>query len=108
MDLVVMGASEARGDPAPEDPPLDPALHVLDVADPLVEDRPERLDPGLVHGESAAGTEREPGVVEPSRLVLRALEPMIGQVAERLPERAQGRGRPLVARLLQGLLQSLD
>ena len=89
------GAGQAGGDATPEDPPLGPALHVLRVAHPLVEDRPEGLDPDLVHREAAARPEHEAGEVEPSGFVLRALEPVVGQVAERVPERPQGRGRPL-------------
>ena len=46
--------------------------------------------------------------VEPARLVPGAPEPLVGQVAERLPEGPQGRGRPLVAGDVEGLFQPLD
>ena len=108
IDLLVVGPRQARGHPPPEDPPLGPALHVLGVPDALMEDRPERLDPDLVEREAASRPEEEPGEVEPARLVLGALEPLVGQVAERLPERPQGRGRPLVARRVEDLLEPLD
>ena len=65
MDLLVVGAGQARRHPPPEDPPLGPALHFLGVADALREDRPERLDPDLVERESAAGPQGESGEVEP-------------------------------------------
>ena len=57
------GPVQAGGDPPPEDPPLGPALHVLGVLDPLVEDRPEGLDPDLVEREarSRAGGRSRPG-----------------------------------------------
>ena len=108
MDLVVVRRRQAGRHPPPEDPPLGPALDVLGVPDPLVEDRPEGLDPDLVEREAPARPEAEAGEVEPARLVPRALEPLLGQVAERLPERPQGRGRPLVARDVEHLFEPLD
>ena len=80
-----MLAAQAGRDPPPEDPPLGPALHVLRVLDALVEDRPEGLEPDLVERVTPAGPEAEAGEVEPARFVLRALQPLLGQVAERLP-----------------------
>ena len=108
VDLVVMLAAQAGRDAPPEDPPLGPALHVLRVLDALVEDRPEGLEPDLVEREAAAGPEREAGEVEPARFVLRALQPLIGQVAQRLPAGTQRRGRPLVARNVEQLFEPLD
>ena len=64
--------------------------------------------PELVEREAASRPEEEAGQVEPARLVPRALEPLIGQVAERLPEGAQGRGRPLVARHVEDFFEPLD
>ena len=78
------------------------------MLDPLVKDRPEGLDPDLVEREAPAGPEAEAGEVEPARLVLRALQPLVGQVAERFPQGAQGRGRPLVAGDVEQLLEPLD
>ena len=59
-------------------------------------------------GKPRAGPEAEAGQVEPARLVPRALEPLLGQVAERLPEGPEGRGGPLVARDVEDLLEPLD
>ena len=108
MDLVVVRPVQAGGDPPPEDPPLGPALDVLGVLDPLMEHRPEGLDPDLVEREAAARPEAVAGEVAPARLVPGALGPVVGQVAERLPEGAQGRRRPVVARDVEDLFQPLD
>ncbi len=85
MDLLVMGLVQPRRDAPPEDPPLGPALRILDVLDPLVERRPEGLDPRLVEREPDTGPEDVAGHVEPPRLVLRRFIPPIGQVPKRLP-----------------------
>ena len=100
--------AQAGGHPPPEDPPLGPALHVFLCLHALVEDRPEGLEADLVERKPRPGPEREAGEVEPARLVLRALDPLVGQVAERLPERPQGRGGPLVARDVEQFLEPLD
>ena len=60
MDLVVVGTSRPGRDPPPEDPPVGPALHILGVLDPLVEDRPERFDPDFVERIAAPGRSRSP------------------------------------------------
>ena len=54
------------------------------------------------------GRRHEPGQVEPARLVPGALEPLLGQVAQRLPERPEGRRGPLVAGHVEDLLEPLD
>ena len=59
-------------------------------------------------GNPVPGPEAVAGQVEPARLVPGRLEPLLGQVAERLPEGAQGRRRPLVAGDVQHLFQPLD
>src|SRR5204863_7087426 len=99
---------QARRHPPPEDPPLRPALHLLREADSLMKQGPERLDPDLVEREPPTGPEDESSQVEPPGLVLGALEPLVRQLAQRLPERAQGRGRPLIAGRVEELLEPLD
>ena len=60
IDLVVVRARQARRHPAPEDPPLGPALHVLGVLDSLMKDRPEGLILSSSSGKPRPGRRKKP------------------------------------------------
>ena len=108
VDLVVVSLVQAGGDPTPEDPPLDPALEVLGVGEPLVEGRPEALDPDRVHREADPGAEAVAGQVQPALLVTGGPRSIARRLAERLPEGPQCRGRPVVSGRIEEVLQMLD
>ena len=108
MDLLVVGPRQAGRHAPPEDPPFGPALEVLGVADARMEDRPEGLDPRLVEREARPRAQAEARQVEPARLVPGGLEPPLGRVAQRLPERPEGRRGPLVPGGVECLFQPLD
>ena len=107
MNLLVMGPDEAGGDPPPEHPPIGPALQVPAVLDPLVEHRPEGLDPVLVERESGPGSEAEPGQVEPARFVPRPFQAELERIADRLPEGPKGRRGPGLPRSIEESLPAV-
>src|SRR3954468_3374060 len=102
-DLVLLRARQPARHATPQDPPLELARVVLVVDDPGVEQPPGLLDAPVVERIAEPGTQRVADEVVPARLVRRRLAAAAAQILERLPQRAQDRERPAVARPEDGL-----
>src|SRR5262249_35071367 len=77
IDIGLLIAIETAGDAAPEDPPVDLALHLIAMHQARCVDTARLLDAEIVSGISEAGAQTEPGEIEPPHFERRTLLPPI-------------------------------
>ena len=94
--MLLLASGQAARDPLPQVPPFRAPLDRTRVTQLGGQHAPETVDPHLVTGIAEAGTEEEPGQVQPARLVLRRPAARGLERPERVPQRADGAERPRI------------
>src|SRR5207245_8647781 len=93
VEVRLLIAIQATGDAAPEDPPVDFALHLVGVLQAAVVNPARLLHSEIVAGKTESGTQAESAEIEPAGFEGGTVLPAVGAFEKHVGELADGSQR---------------